>query len=245
MFNLEQSIAGWRQQMLAAGIKTPVPLEELEIHLREEIEQQMRSGICEAEAFNVATQKIGQAQMIQNEFKKSGFRGVPMPSDCKAFRARFETVFVSVLALLLLPHMVLLLKDDGLNFLSIERLKLVNLFAGDLIFAYFIAKMFCRVTALGVSADGVSVNSTWLIKRHFVGWPDIKLCRMVRSNHLGIFKIYTKSGGKFTVVLSRANADELIREIRRLAPQTNLQTVTSEVTYKISITKRKHTTETF
>jgi len=245
MFDLEQSIAEWRQQMLAAGIKTPVPLEELEIHLHEEIEQQMRLGICEADAFNVAIQKIGRAQMVQSEFKKLGFRGVPMPSDCKVFRARFEIVFVSVLALLLLPHMVLLLKDDGLNFLSTERLKLVNLFAGDLIFAYFITKMFCRVTALGVSADGVSVSSIWLMKRHFVDWPDIKLGSMVRSNHLCIFKIYTKSGGKFTVVLSRTNADELTREIRRLAPQTNLQTVTSEVTYKISITKRKHTTETF
>ena len=37
MFGLEQAIADWRQQMLAAGIKTPVPLEELEIHLREDI----------------------------------------------------------------------------------------------------------------------------------------------------------------------------------------------------------------
>ena len=44
MFNLEQSIADWRQQMLAAGIRTPVPLEELEIHLRDEIERQMKSG---------------------------------------------------------------------------------------------------------------------------------------------------------------------------------------------------------
>src|SRR6202142_3402068 len=110
MPDLEKSIAEWRRQMLAAGIKTPVPLEELEIHLREEIERQMKSGICEAEAFNVATEKIGLAQTVQNEFKKLGFRGVPMPSDCKAFRARFETVFVSVLVLLLLPHMVLLLK---------------------------------------------------------------------------------------------------------------------------------------
>ena len=40
MFDLEQSIADWRRQMLAAGIKTPVPLEELESHLREEIERQ-------------------------------------------------------------------------------------------------------------------------------------------------------------------------------------------------------------
>ncbi|HAO78613.1 MAG TPA: hypothetical protein DCQ92_06480, partial [Verrucomicrobia subdivision 3 bacterium] len=70
MFDLEHAIADWRQQMLAAGIKTPVPLEELEIHLREEIEQQTKSGLSEQEIVNSAVQKIGQAHMIQNEFKK-------------------------------------------------------------------------------------------------------------------------------------------------------------------------------
>jgi hypothetical protein len=70
MFDLEKSILEWRQQMLAAGIKTPVPLEELEIHLREEIDQQMKSGLSEQEIFNSAVQKIGQANMIQNEFQK-------------------------------------------------------------------------------------------------------------------------------------------------------------------------------
>jgi hypothetical protein len=70
MFNLEQSIADWRAKMLAAGIKTPVPLEELEIHLREEIERQVKSGLSEQEIFNSAIQKIGQAHTVQNEFKK-------------------------------------------------------------------------------------------------------------------------------------------------------------------------------
>jgi hypothetical protein len=37
MFDLEQTISEWRRQMLSAGIKTPVPLEELEIHLREDV----------------------------------------------------------------------------------------------------------------------------------------------------------------------------------------------------------------
>jgi hypothetical protein len=60
MFNLDQNISEWRRQMLAAGIKTPVPLEELEIHLREEIEQHIKSGLNEAEAFQAAVEKIGQ-----------------------------------------------------------------------------------------------------------------------------------------------------------------------------------------
>jgi hypothetical protein len=71
MFNLEQSIAEWRQQMLAAGIKTPVPLEELEVHLREEIERQLNSGANEPRAFEIAMQKIGNAKMLKDEFGKN------------------------------------------------------------------------------------------------------------------------------------------------------------------------------
>jgi len=70
MIDLEQSITEWRKQMLAAGIKMPVPLEELEIHLREEIERRTKLELSEQEIFNSAVQKIGRAHMIQNEFKK-------------------------------------------------------------------------------------------------------------------------------------------------------------------------------
>lgn len=71
MFNLDQSIADWRSQMLAVGIKTPAPLEELEIHLREEIEQQMKSGVSEQTAFEISVQRIGQPKTLDGEFKKS------------------------------------------------------------------------------------------------------------------------------------------------------------------------------
>jgi hypothetical protein len=71
MFDLEQSITDWRNQMLAAGIKTPVPLEELEIHLREEIEQQMRSGTEAQPVLEAAIQKIGRTDVLKNEFQKT------------------------------------------------------------------------------------------------------------------------------------------------------------------------------
>ena len=45
MFDLEQSIRNWRKQMLAAGIKSPVPLDELEIHLRDEIERRLGTKV--------------------------------------------------------------------------------------------------------------------------------------------------------------------------------------------------------
>ena len=72
MFDLEKSIADWRKRMLAAGITTPVPLEELEIHLREDIERQMRSGLSAQRAFGIAVEKIGQAPELKREFKKAG-----------------------------------------------------------------------------------------------------------------------------------------------------------------------------
>jgi len=70
MPDLEEQIAAWRRQMLAAGIKTPVPLDELESHLRDEMEQQVRSGLSAPEAFETAVQRIGHANAIKTEFKK-------------------------------------------------------------------------------------------------------------------------------------------------------------------------------
>src|ERR1017187_123363 len=72
MFNLEQSIAEWRRQMLAAGIQTPVPLEELESHLREAVDQQVRAGFSDQIAFGMAVRQIGQTGDLKTEFAKAG-----------------------------------------------------------------------------------------------------------------------------------------------------------------------------
>jgi len=72
MFDVEQSIADWRKQMLVAGIQTPVPLDELESHLREEIERQMKSGMNEQKAFPIAVERIGAGNLLKTEFKKNG-----------------------------------------------------------------------------------------------------------------------------------------------------------------------------
>jgi hypothetical protein len=70
MFNLEQAIAEWRREMLTAGIKTPVPLEELESHLRDDIAQQIQSGANSQQAFENSAQRMGHANEIKREFKK-------------------------------------------------------------------------------------------------------------------------------------------------------------------------------
>jgi hypothetical protein len=70
MFNLEQAIADWRRQMAAKGLKTAEVLDELESHLRDEIEHQIRSGADEERAYEAAVARIGQAAALGNEFAK-------------------------------------------------------------------------------------------------------------------------------------------------------------------------------
>ena len=71
MFHLEHSLTAWREQMLAAGIGSPVPLEELEAHLREEIDRQLQAGLSEPEAFHAAVQNLGPAVPLKTEFTKT------------------------------------------------------------------------------------------------------------------------------------------------------------------------------
>jgi len=57
--------------MLVAGIKTPVPLIELENHLREEIERQIKSGLNDQQAFEISARQVGQPKTLNRKFNKS------------------------------------------------------------------------------------------------------------------------------------------------------------------------------
>lgn len=70
MFNLEQALLDWRRQMLDAGLRNPTLLDELESHLIEEAEQQMKSGVAAQVAFETAVGRMGQVNALKQEFKK-------------------------------------------------------------------------------------------------------------------------------------------------------------------------------
>ena len=57
--------------MLAVGIESPIPLEEMEVHLHEDIREQMRSGFSEQGAFEISIQNIGQPKQLKKEFAKT------------------------------------------------------------------------------------------------------------------------------------------------------------------------------
>jgi hypothetical protein len=70
MFNLEDAISQWRRQMMAAGIKQTSALDELEEHLRCDVERQTCSGLVDEVAFSDAVARIGAATPVREEFKK-------------------------------------------------------------------------------------------------------------------------------------------------------------------------------
>lgn len=70
MFSLEYSIAEWRRQLTASGIASPEVLDELESHLRDDVEQQMRSGLTPQQAFDTAFERLGRREALKTEFKK-------------------------------------------------------------------------------------------------------------------------------------------------------------------------------
>ena len=70
MFSLEHAISEWRRQLAAGRIDSPEVLDELESHLREAVQEQMRSGLSPQQAFNAALQRFGQRDALKTEFKR-------------------------------------------------------------------------------------------------------------------------------------------------------------------------------
>ena len=102
MFNLDQAITEWRRQMAAGGIRPPAVLDELESHVREEMERLVRSGNDAEKAFEAAVRKIGPASVLRDEFKKSaGAAGVEKLMMAVAVLVLAFGAFLSAVTLLL------------------------------------------------------------------------------------------------------------------------------------------------
>ena len=102
MRDLNVQISKWRTRMAAGGIKSAVVLDELESHLREEIDRQTRLGVEESGAFEIAAQKIGDSELLKSEFAKiRRVKEVPVGrvvgAACCAAAALYSTVLAPAL----------------------------------------------------------------------------------------------------------------------------------------------------
>ena len=94
MFDLDQAIASWRRDMTAAEIKSPAVLDELESHLREEIERQRKSEGDARHAFENAVRQIGQPAALKSEFGKLGETGsVRSQKFMRVYCVSFSVIF--------------------------------------------------------------------------------------------------------------------------------------------------------
>jgi hypothetical protein len=94
MFDLERSIADWRAWMKADGIKAPRVLDELESHLRDDVQARMTLGSEGREAFEAAVQQIGLAAALRSEFMKAGVRGWNRPLAVTAWTLFLVSFFL-------------------------------------------------------------------------------------------------------------------------------------------------------
>src|SRR4051794_12071260 len=70
MPDLESQIASWRSDMRASGIKSSETLDELEDHLRDDIERRMKLGAESQRAFEMGAESIGKPRSLRSEFQK-------------------------------------------------------------------------------------------------------------------------------------------------------------------------------
>jgi hypothetical protein len=73
MFNLETAIGEWRRQMIGSGMKARGVLDELESHLRDDVDRRVKARTTtEKEAFEAAVGQLGQSATLTSEFAKIG-----------------------------------------------------------------------------------------------------------------------------------------------------------------------------
>jgi hypothetical protein len=101
MRDLEKQIAEWRRKVAKTVGHRENVLDELEAHLREEIERSVSAGSAPEDAFQSASDKIGVPAAVGSEFQKLalGWRAQWMP-------VKLARIFVIFLALLLGAYLI-------------------------------------------------------------------------------------------------------------------------------------------
>jgi hypothetical protein len=131
MRNLNDQITAWRKRMAAGGVQSPVILDELESHLREDVERHVRAGRSEEDAFAAAVRRMGESDLLKAEFAKIGGTKEGRPGKliaiaCCGFAALYSLVLTPGLFFIqeLSPvQRTLGLSAVGLTFFSIVSLR--------------------------------------------------------------------------------------------------------------------------
>jgi hypothetical protein len=76
MFNLDEAIGQWRGTMACGGACTSSDLDELETHVRDQIDHLLSANLTEEEAFSVALHRLGNPEALRVEYAKMNPAGL-------------------------------------------------------------------------------------------------------------------------------------------------------------------------
>jgi hypothetical protein len=109
MFDLEAAILDWRSQMRREGIGSPAVLDELEGHLRADIDEQIQKGVMAQSAFEAGVRRLGKSDLLQREFSKlDSDRPAPIATiQAKMIFAGAAGLIISVTAWMLVRSQML------------------------------------------------------------------------------------------------------------------------------------------
>lgn len=106
MFDLEMQINSWSEHLRARGNFTEADINELESHLREEIDDLISAGLTPDESFLVSVKRLGNVDAISHEFAKVNTENLwkhlfldPVDNTAKK-ESRRDIVLVIIFALL-------------------------------------------------------------------------------------------------------------------------------------------------
>ncbi len=147
MFKLEDRIQDWRRTLSNEDVCDAADLEELELHLREEMANLTETGLSRAEALMIASRRLGDIKTLTQEFAKVNTGTV--------FRKRLLWMSIGILGYMLVTYcatglskcIALLAAHGGLRGyglgLLIEATHIGLLVAGVLALVYLLKRHTC------------------------------------------------------------------------------------------------------
>ncbi len=149
MFDLEAQIHSWSDHLRAHGNLSDADIQELENHLRDEIEDLIAAGLTPDEAFLISVKRLGNVSAISHEFAKVNTENLwrhllVEPADSPAKQQNRRDVALVVIFALLAGTLFKITELFGLRFFdqAAERffIKNLSLFILPFIAAFFLVK---------------------------------------------------------------------------------------------------------
>jgi len=104
MFDLNEQINRWRGNLAQSETLGSSDIDELESHLREEIENLTTLKLSDEEAFLIATYRLGSTDSLAGEYAKINRSSI--------FRRKFSLMITGILAYLLATHFATAISKD-------------------------------------------------------------------------------------------------------------------------------------